>query len=517
MDPLSILSSIIDIFHVISPKAQSFNFRHGDPWMGTCIKGQYLGILNLSFNLTTATVRVKRWCGETPLKDELTTLPAHGGPSSCQIYLAHGLETSTDFKAHIEMLTGEDFSDFANSTASTARSSLSRRLECDQMPWWYSNIYAMCTADDLEMYRLFRDGPLDGHIRSNMKIRFFWDKDGNMTCFILCNAVHATYRGLNNEALFPIEEELDLFVGALLDLDPTYAPIQAKAKDRVTQQRLVMLRVSHAILLGYIQFLLQIDVRISATNTDSTPSYARSSRSILTPSSLRNISADSEFWERIVSIISLFNSSIASFLDVLQIPDDSNDDLSKYVPFRELLIEIRTISQELEKRTESISRRLESQLKFLELRRNLQESSSLSLLSLLAVVYLPLALASSILSMSTRIADLKYILYDFVGITVVLFTITAAIAITLRFMTWVSMSLRHRVGWLRSPLTRLLGFMVAVPWVLVLASFLVGMAYDAGLGLKMLGYSAAGFSGLMVVFILAAIAFAVMRGLKPDV
>ena len=161
---------------------------------------------------------------------------------------------------------------------------------------------------------------------------------------------------------------------------------------------------------------------------------------------------------------------------------------------------------ELDKSAESISKRLDDQLKLIEIGRSLRESSGLWLLSVLAVIFLPLPLASSLLSMQTRFVDLYYLLYDFFGVIVLLGTSTVAIVVILKLLILASEKTQSRI---KQRIVRLLiawgvGFMVAVPWVLTLVSFLVGMIKDVGLGLKILGYGVAGIAAVVAITIFAA-------------
>ena len=98
--------------------------------------------------------------------------------------------------------------------------------------------------------------------------------------------------------------------------------------------------------------------------------------------------------------------------------------------------EIRGLSAVLEKQASLISTRLDNRLRFLEIGRTLHESRRVQLLSLLAIIFLPLSLASSILSMQTRFVDLHYLLYDFFGVIFLLGTLTFILLGVLLFFQW---------------------------------------------------------------------------------
>jgi hypothetical protein len=136
-------------------------------------------------------------------------------------------------------------------------------------------------------------------------------------------------------------------------------------------------------------------------------------------------------------------------------------------------------------------------------------------LTTLAAIFLPLSLATSILSMQTRVAELHSLLFDFFGIAFMIgsFVVICGPAIRFLMLKWSSFKM-----WLTSlvdqamdeaarrdeaagkdfslkkanALMRRLKHIAKSPlyilWALILASFLVGMSRDARLGLEVLGY-----------------------------
>ncbi|KAK7185450.1 hypothetical protein PSPO01_08566 [Paraphaeosphaeria sporulosa] len=165
----------------------------------------------------------------------------------------------------------------------------------------------------------------------------------------------------------------------------------------------------------------------------------------------------------------------------------------------------------LEKKASSVSARLDNRLKFLEIGRSLCESERVKYLSLLAVIFLPFSLAS-ILSMQTRFGDLTYLLYDFFGVISLLGTMTFILLGIVRLLqsaydmlyNWMetrppSTGFRNAQRWRvgkNAPFITISAFLA--PWVLTVASFLVAMIHNVGLGLKILGY---GLGGMIVLFI----------------
>ena len=135
-----------------------------------------------------------------------------------------------------------------------------------------------------------------------------------------------------------------------------------------------------------------------------------------------------------------------------------------------------------------------------------KKADSVSRLTLLATVFLPLSLAAGVLSMQTRFSDLHLLLYDLVGVILILGSLAALIGWISKngyiFYDYFFIAVYGRTAYLTPKLfqpvksTVLLGW-----WLAFLASFLVGMLKDVLLGLRILGYSAAGIVGLWLLSI----------------
>jgi hypothetical protein len=148
---------------------------------------------------------------------------------------------------------------------------------------------------------------------------------------------------------------------------------------------------------------------------------------------------------------------------------------------------------------------------------NIQESVSVKRLTILAAVFLPLSLATSILSMQTRFIDLHLLLYDFVGV----FTIIGSFSVLIYFIVLLilkfkpSKSLENWEDRQRqlnqsqyqeakrkqaySIWRKLLYFILFAGWSTILISFIVGMVVKVTLGLRILGYGMAGVLGCVIV------------------
>lgn len=132
-------------------------------------------------------------------------------------------------------------------------------------------------------------------------------------------------------------------------------------------------------------------------------------------------------------------------------------------------------------------------------RTNMDQADSVSQLTWLAAVFLPLSLAAAILSMQTRFIDLDLLLYDFVGMVVLLGALAILLNIFSRYGIPLYNWLLRRVYWgndFPEVHKAIKAFWVFVWMSVLLASFLVGMLKDVKLGVETLGYGVGGTCAL---------------------
>ncbi|KAL8897099.1 MAG: hypothetical protein Q9207_007383 [Kuettlingeria erythrocarpa] len=141
---------------------------------------------------------------------------------------------------------------------------------------------------------------------------------------------------------------------------------------------------------------------------------------------------------------------------------------------------------------------------------NVHESQAVKRLTMLATIFLPLSLASSILAMSTRLVDLHLLLYDFIGVFLVLssiaFVLYNIITGSIGILRWLekekALSQRENVfTWLRT-LGVLESFSTSVLrlfWIGLTVSFIIGMVHEVIFGLKFLGYFCAGMGAIALI------------------
>ncbi len=138
-------------------------------------------------------------------------------------------------------------------------------------------------------------------------------------------------------------------------------------------------------------------------------------------------------------------------------------------------------------------------------------------LTLLATIFLPLSLSTSLLAMSTRLKKLHLLLYDFVGVAILLSSLAVVIygiVLTLRKISRSAKDQSKLVFNFRPVMMVFLrnGKFVfwpfyALSYVLVVVAFLVGMLKDVTVGWKML---VASIVGVPILFIMCPVVYSVV-------
>lgn len=133
-----------------------------------------------------------------------------------------------------------------------------------------------------------------------------------------------------------------------------------------------------------------------------------------------------------------------------------------------------------------------------------RQANSVSQLTMLAAIFLPLSLSAAVLSMQTRFADLHLLLYDFLGVIVILGTVALLVAGVNRwgivaYDKFIGFSYGWRL-WSEETISKVIKLIFFVLWwASFLASFLIGMLKDEIVGLETLGYAAAGICFVWIV------------------
>lgn len=174
---------------------------------------------------------------------------------------------------------------------------------------------------------------------------------------------------------------------------------------------------------------------------------------------------------------------------------------------RYFLAEIEATSNWLSKPFAQLTSRMSRNVELTNLLRSMQESINSRTLNLLAYIFLPMSLATSLLSMSTRFAELGPLLYDFCGVIVLFASLLLMVFLMLKIYQRIknitqfeerrNLDSRHT----RNIFYGLLFWaFVVILWPIVLSSFIVGMVVDISLGGRILGLGLAVLVGLGLIF-----------------
>ena len=227
-------------------------------------------------------------------------------------------------------------------------------------------------------------------------------------------------------------------------------------------------------------------------------------RTSLTKDSTGQVISNAHFYAQLDECVSALTSATLPLLDLLHIDYPTSPDL-KY-----LAAETQAVCADLSRGSARFRSRLDNNVRLFEIKRGYKDSKRARHIGLLAVVFLPLSLASGLLSMQTRLADLHYLLYDFCGVIVLLGTIVIILAALLSMFTQLNEKLVQAKddpeipSWVVSSLQANVYGWSSLLWGLLLSSFMVGMIRSVTLGTKILVYGVAAIGGLLLVLGLGA-------------
>jgi hypothetical protein len=474
----------------------------------------------------------------TKLKSDLGSLQEQQ-ENTFRVYLIEGsLANNSDLLAHLHargipsgLSPSNDRGNMFEALANQWRGSESMCYEL--------NIYSFeeVATMDREKYNRVNGGLafLAGLIRMNMSIQIIdvageRDKSISMALpsftsvvltfllvIISCQALASPIRGNFMENIYKVQGrsklmdnqwntvigQLERFSRHLLRSNDLYKGTARPLTSPESLKQLFPLRYYSAILNHYSLFLNSVQreyVEVRESMMD--PRY-----SILRPSIMKEITADAYIYEEFQNIALDITDPVANLITIL---GSAFPDANQCQEFRAFAAELRCQCTDIMKTASRFSSRLDLHLKFLEVSRNVHESLRVWILSVLASIFLPLSVATGILSMQSRFIKLDLLLYDFCGIVVLLGTILFMVfRLVQRYIVLKEMWEMWRP---KSIFTRLaksfVGYSapasVSYIWGLLLASFLVGMIKDSGLGGRILGFGLGALAGISV---LAAAAF----------
>lgn len=297
---------------------------------------------------------------------------------------------------------------------------------------------------------------------------------------------------------------LDACSEFLLDSHVMFKPAMDPALSQRTCVWLVILQYLHFHLMQVDAFIGRVDTKYSVKmNEQWNPQQVS-----LTQSILSEVAAGALFCEDLRNI-SLTTTDLVSYaVDILS--EGMEDSIATQQAIRSKRAEIRAECYALARLSSRLVERFESRIRFFELFRSTQDSVSIFLSTLLACLFLPLSLASGILSMQTRFAELRFLLYDFCGVITIIGSLIAIVFLGLKLAVLVVDQLvrikvkiplwKRVMAFVYWPAVRAVALVFLALWVVVFTSFMVGMIKDVGLGLKILGYGCAAYLGVVMVF-----------------
>lgn len=284
-------------------------------------------------------------------------------------------------------------------------------------------------------------------------------------------------------------------------LQDHYEPLLWEVKTCNRRKQVLLLWVNHAQLFETLNQFESVRYMFQSLRE----LRVGSRRSKLLPQLLDEFATDANTFKELEVIAGDFISALESLLGTIKAGFKNETGAAQ--EFNAIAADIRGLSSDLRRKAGEMPRLLDHHLKFLEVRRNMQESNNLWMLSVLASIFLPLSLASGILSMQTRLKDLHYLLYDFLGVVVLLLTLVGLVLLLVKASMMASERVATRGSrWsLFGKRAAKLGFTMAIlsVWTVVLASFVVGMAENVRLGGFILGYGIAGLVGIVAAMMAA--------------
>ena len=282
-----------------------------------------------------------------------------------------------------------------------------------------------------------------------------------------------------------------------------FKPGRDAVESQTAHIQLIMLQFLHFHLMQVDAFLTYIDINYATERYELLDPH----RISFTTSVLKELTSWTSFCDYLRNLSLATTDLVSHAIDIIE--ESIEEDIIARQAFRSKRAEIRAECSALAKLSSSMVERFESRLKFFELFRNVQGSGSIWLLTLLAFIFLPLSLASSVLSMQTRFAELHFLLYDFCGVLMIIGSLTVLIFLGLKLTVVIIDQLTklkvtnsrvlRMMNLMYLPAATVIALLVFSLWALIFTSFIVGMIKDVSLGLKILGYGCAAYLGIFLL------------------
>jgi hypothetical protein len=327
--------------------------------------------------------------------------------------------------------------------------------------------------------------------------------------FISCKTL--LRRGLpivNEEQPYWLAEKL---VAELLELDKLYC----RMRNNHNWRKFFLLQYLHANINLFSDFL-NVFIRdyVEPRRPDFDPRVSRLRRWVLD-----EITMDSYHYHQLINVAHELADIIESLVDVLKLSKSAMDTEANST-FLALEQELSGYCRDTRGRVSRLADDMANNLKLLDLDRNMSQTTNVQLLTILATLSIPLSIASGVLSMQSRFADLGVLLYDFFGVACLLGATAFVILMTMESYDVLKETITRFHKNLISQLITQQAWVILVVILVVLglaagaiipASFVVGMFKDVVLGSKILGYGlAATIGGPVTLYILYMVLSSVM-------
>ena len=320
----------------------------------------------------------------------------------------------------------------------------------------------------------------------------------------------SSFISLHHEASAQHQANVSSFINRLNKYCGLIPDIHLRIKPKVDLPDAVNAHVQ-LLLLHYLYFNVSqfgyLMRTVSRNLTEKQDQFLDPSTTTFTQPILNEITSDTRLWEQVCAFSRLNTELLESLADFLSATADNW--MIDQQAFRTLRTEIRLFCSAQGVLASHITQRFERIVRDFELCRGIQDSSSTWLLTLLASIFIPMSLATGILSMQIRFADLHFLLYDFVGVVTIIGTIAILIFTVLKATVWGADQIAktrtrsetlHRLFRGAQPIFITgVSLVLLFLWALMFFPLMVGMISDVNLSLRILGFGSAAYFGIAVV------------------
>lgn len=305
-------------------------------------------------------------------------------------------------------------------------------------------------------------------------------------------------------------ESMKRFALDFEQLQDDYRPLLRKSNTPQKRKQVLLLWFHHVQLFHTLRSFEEVRWLYQ----DMREPEVDSGRFKLLPQLLDEVINDANLLKKLEEMAENLTSTLETLIVVVRAGFEGNINSAR--EFEAIKADLEGLSSDLQRKAGELPRTLAHHLNFLEMRRSISESNRLWMLTILASIFLPLSLACGILSMQTRLKDLNYLLYDFLGVVVLLLTLVVMFLLNVK---WSMMILSKTSGWRSSTKKIAIGIfaiIVSSSWAIILASFIVGMAVNVRMGGIVLGYGLAGLTGIAVLVGMGTLPFSLYLLLRPQ-